>query len=80
MSVFSPAVRRHVDSHAPALRTEVVDYRTLLEHGLPQIDFYDSRRHLGALTGAALAAGVEPGQTVTASWARDAMVPLHEEG
>ncbi len=31
------------------------------------------------LTGAALAAGVEPGQTVTASWARDAMVPLHEE-
>ncbi|MNP72522.1 TOBE domain protein [compost metagenome] len=32
------------------------------------------------LTGAALAAGVEPGQTVTASWARDAMVPLHEEG
>lgn len=55
MSVFSPAVRRHVDSHAPALRTAVVDYRTLLGHGLPQIDFYDSRRHLGALTGASLA-------------------------
>ena len=32
------------------------------------------------LTGAGLAAGVEPGQTVIASWARDAMVPLHEEG
>ncbi|MCW1959133.1 MAG: AMP-binding protein [Mycobacterium sp.] len=55
MSIFSPDVRQHVDFHAPALRTEAVDYRTLLEHGLPQIDFYDSRRHIGALTGAALA-------------------------
>jgi fatty-acyl-CoA synthase len=58
VSVFSPAVRRHVDSHAPALRTEAVDYRTLLEHGLPQIDFYDSRRHLGASNGAALVEAV----------------------
>lgn len=58
MSVFSPAVRRHVESHAPALRTEAVDYRGLLEHGLSQIDFYDSRRHLGALSGAALIEGV----------------------
>lgn len=58
MSVFSPAVRRHVESHAPALRTEAVDYRGLLEHGLPQIDFYDSRRHLGALSGAALVESV----------------------
>lgn len=32
------------------------------------------------LTGSGLATGVEPGQMVTASWARDAMVPLHEEG
>ncbi len=31
------------------------------------------------LTGTALAPGVEAGQQVTASWARDAMVPLHEE-
>lgn len=31
------------------------------------------------LTGSALAPGVEAGQQVTASWARDAMVPLHEE-
>ncbi|MFN8072941.1 MAG: AMP-binding protein [Mycobacterium sp.] len=55
MSTFSLAVRRHVESHAPALVSGVVDYPTLLEHGLPQIDFYDSRRHLGALTGEALA-------------------------
>ena len=55
MSVFSPTVRRHVESHAPALLTEAVDYPALLEHGLPQIDFYDSRRHLGFLTGATLA-------------------------
>lgn len=32
------------------------------------------------LAGSARVAGVEPGQMVTASWARDAMVPLHEEG
>ena len=31
------------------------------------------------LSGSALAPGVEAGQQVTASWARDAMVPLHEE-
>lgn len=55
MSIFSAAVRRHVESHAPALRTEAVNYVALLEHGLPQIDFYDSRRYLGALTGAELA-------------------------
>ncbi len=55
MSTFSLAVRRHVESHAPALVSGVVDYPTLLEHGFPQIDFYDSRRHLGFLTGAVLA-------------------------
>lgn len=58
MSIFSPSVRRHVESHAPALLTEAVDYSSLLEHGLPQIDFYDSRKHLGALTGALLADSV----------------------
>jgi acyl-CoA synthetase (AMP-forming)/AMP-acid ligase II len=56
--LFSPAVRRHVESHAPALAAGVVDYPMLLERGLPQIDFYDSRRHLGALAGAALTDGV----------------------
>lgn len=30
--------------------------------------------------GGLVVAGIEPGQIVTASWARDAMVPLHEEG
>ncbi|HCQ11634.1 MAG TPA: polyamine ABC transporter ATP-binding protein, partial [Leclercia adecarboxylata] len=32
------------------------------------------------LTGTTPGTGLEPGQMVTASWARDAMVPLHEEG
>ncbi len=55
MSVFSPEVLRHAESNAPALLTGAVDYPGLLVQGLPQIDFYDSRRHLGALTGATLA-------------------------
>lgn len=58
MSIFSPAVRRHVEANAPALLSGAVDYPTMLGRGLPQIDFYDSRRHLGTLPGAALAANV----------------------
>ena len=58
MRIFSPGVLRHVEANAPALLTGAVDYSTLLWQGLPQIDFYDSRRHLGALTGSALTEGV----------------------
>ncbi len=58
MNIFSPSVRRHVEVNAPALLTEAVDYSTLLKRDLPQIDFYDSRRHVGALSGAALAENV----------------------
>ena len=55
MSILSPRVLRHVEANAPALVSGAVDYPTLLRQGLPQIDFYDSRRHLGALTGPDLA-------------------------
>ena len=55
MSIFSARVLRHAEANAPALVTGAVDYSTLLRQGLPQVDFYDSRRHLGALTGPALA-------------------------
>ena len=39
-------------------RTEAVDYRGCWSTDSSQIDFYDSRRHLGALSGAALIEGV----------------------
>lgn len=55
MTVFSPAVLRHVEVNAPALASSVVDHSTLIGQGLPQVDFYDSRRHLGALAGDDLA-------------------------
>lgn len=58
MSTFSPALRRHVDAQAPVLAGATVDYPALLARELSPIDFYDSRRHLGVLSGAQLAVGV----------------------
>jgi len=53
--LFSPAVLAHVQAHAPGLAAGVVDYDRLLREYDGQFDFYDSREHLAALPGAALA-------------------------
>ncbi|SOJ52648.1 hypothetical protein MSIMFB_00160 [Mycobacterium simulans] len=55
MSALSSAVLPHVKAHAPAVATGAVDYPQLLGRGLPRIDFYDTRTHLGTLPGPALA-------------------------
>lgn len=54
MNVYSDRVLRHVEINAPALIAGVVDYSVVLREGLPQIDLYDSRGHLAALSGEAL--------------------------
>lgn len=51
MRMFSPAITEHVKENAPAAATGAVDYAELLRRALPQIDFYDTRRHLATLTG-----------------------------
>ncbi|HPZ93697.1 MAG TPA: AMP-binding protein [Mycobacterium sp.] len=56
--LFSAPVLAHVRANAPALASGVVDYDRLLTDYSGQVDFFDSREHLGSLPGSALAAKV----------------------
>lgn len=51
MTVFSPAVGRHVAAYAPAIAASVIDYSHLLGQSLGDLDLFDHRDHLGTVRG-----------------------------